>query len=373
MRLRTALIGCGKVGATHADALASLPASDLVAVCDRTQAGADAFAARYGVAAFTDVATMVREAGVQVVSVCTPHPVHADAIEASAANGAHVIVEKPLAATLADCDRAIAACEAAGVQLGVISQRRFYPPIVRMKAAIDEGRIGRPALATVDILGWRDAAYYASNPWRGTWAGEGGGVLVNQAPHQLDLLQWLMGPVEELFGYWDNLAHPGIEVDDTAVAVVRFRGGGLATILLSNAQNPGLHGRVHVHGSNGASIGTQTDYGSMFISGVTPTVEPPVNDVWTIDGEAGSLARWQDEDRAFAAEHDVMTWFHERQIADFLDAVIEGRPPAVGGREGRKVVELFTAIYRSQRDHRPVSFPLLPETDRDDLDGRLAP
>ena len=108
-----------------------------------------------------------------------------------------------------------------------------------MKAAIDEGRIGRPVLATVDILGWRDAAYYASNPWRGTWAGEGGGVLVNQAPHQLDLLQWLMGPVEELFGYWDNLAHPGIEVDDTAVAVVRFRSGGLGDVLLSNAQNPG--------------------------------------------------------------------------------------------------------------------------------------
>ena len=155
MRLRTALIGCGKVGATHADALAALPASDLVAVCDRTQAGADAFAARYGVAAFTDVATMVREAGVQAVSVCTPHPVHAGAIEAAAANGAHVLVEKPLAATLADCDRAIAACEAAGVALGVISQRRLYPPILRMKAAIDEGRIGRPVLATVDILGWR--------------------------------------------------------------------------------------------------------------------------------------------------------------------------------------------------------------------------
>ena len=141
----------------------------------------------------------------------------------------------------------------------------------------------------------------------------------------------------------------------------------------SNAQNPGLHGRVHVHGSNGASIGTQTDYGSMFISGVTSSVEPPVNDLWTIAGEAGNLARWQAEDRAFAAEHDVMTWFHERQIADFLDAVIEGRPPAVDGREGRKVVELFTAIYRSQRDHRPVSFPLVPEMDRDDLDGRVAP
>ena len=194
-RLRTALIGCGKVGQTHADALASLAGSELVAVCDRTLAGAEAFARRYGgVRPYTDVATMLRESDVQAVSICTPHPLHADAIETAAAHGVHVLVEKPLAATLGDCDRAIAACAAAGVKLGVISQRRFYPPIQRMRAAIDAGKIGRPALATVDALGWRDAAYYASDPWRGTWASEGGGVLVNQAPHQLDLLLWLMGP-----------------------------------------------------------------------------------------------------------------------------------------------------------------------------------
>jgi UDP-N-acetyl-2-amino-2-deoxyglucuronate dehydrogenase len=372
MRVRTALIGCGKVGLTHATALAALERSALVAVCDRTAAGAEAFASRLGVAPYTDVATMVRDARVQAVSVCTPHPLHASAIEAAASNGAHVLVEKPLAATLADCDRAIAACAAAGVRLGVVSQRRFYPPIVRMKAAIDAGKIGRPVLATVDILGWRDKAYYASNPWRGTWEAEGGGVLVKQAPHQLDLLQWLMGPVDEVSGYWGNINHPEIEVDDTAVAVVRFRDGGLGSIVASNAQNPGIGGRIHVHGSNGASIGTQTDLGSMFISGVTTSVEPAVNDLWTIAGEAELLPTWQAEDRAFAADRDVMSWFHERQIEDFLDAILEDRPPAVEGVEGRKVVELFTAIYRSQRDGRPIRFPLAPETDGEDMDGRLA-
>ena len=371
-RLRTALIGCGKVGQTHAEALASIESSELVAVCDRTMTGAEAFARQFGARPYTDVATMLRESDVQAVSICTPHPRHADAIEIAAAHGVHVLVEKPLAATLGDCDRAIAACAAAGVKLGVMSQRRFYPPIVRMRAAIDAGKIGRPALATVDALGWRDAAYYASNPWRGTWTGEGGGVLVNQAPHQIDLLLWLMGPAEELYGSWDNVNHPDIEVDDTAVAVIRFRGGGLGTIVVSNAQNPGVHGRIHVHGSNGASIGTQTDFGSMFISGVTTSVDPPVNDLWTIDGEAGLLPEWQAEDRATAGDVDVMSRYHELQIADFLDAINEDRRPAVDGEDGRRVVEVFTAIYRSRRDHRPVGFPLDAETGRDDLDGRLA-
>ena len=141
---------------------------------------------------------------------------------------------------------------------------------------------------------------------------------------------------------------------------------------MSNAQNPGVHGRIHVHGSNGASIGTQTDFGSMFISGVTTSVDPPVNDLWTIEGEAELLPTWQAEDRGTAGDVDVMSRYHELQIADFLAAVVEGRAPAVDGEDGRRVVEVFTAIYRSQRDHRPVTFPLSAETGRDDLDGRLA-
>ncbi|HEY5629299.1 MAG TPA: Gfo/Idh/MocA family oxidoreductase [Candidatus Limnocylindrales bacterium] len=371
-RLRTGLIGCGKVGYTHALALAALPGSAFTAVCGRDAERTRAFAERFGVRAYLDTREMMAAEQLDMVSVCTPHPLHADAVEAAAQGGASVLVEKPLAAGLADADRAIDAARAAGVQLGVVSQRRWYRPVVRMRQAIDEGRIGRPVLATVTVLGWRDAAYYASDPWRGRWSTEGGGVLVNQTPHHLDLLLWFMGPVAEVHGYWGNFNHPTIEVEDTAVAAIRFASGGLATLTLSNSQDPGLYGRIHVHGSNGASVGVQTDGGSAFISGVTTGVEPPVNDVWTIPGEAELLPAWQAEDRAAASREDPMTFYHERQIEDFLEAIRSGRPPAVDGEAGRRVVELFTAVYRSQRDRRPSRFPLEREAGAVDDDGRIS-
>jgi predicted dehydrogenase len=201
---------------------------------------------------------------------------------------------------------------------------------------------------------------------------EGGGVLVNQAPHQLDLLQWFMGPVAEVYGCWDNLNHPYIEVEDTAVAVIRFDNGALGSIVVSNSQKPGLYGKVHVHGSSGASVGVQTDGGAMFIAGMSPVLEPPVNDLWTVPGEESLLVRWNAEHTDFFRTIDAATYYHRRQIEEFLSAILEGSPPPVSGEEGRKTVELFTAIYRSNRDRRPVSFPLKPERERADLDGRLA-
>jgi predicted dehydrogenase len=370
--LRTGLIGCGKVGHTHAHALKTLPHSDFVAACSRSPDKARQFGEIYGVRAYADCAEMLRAEALDAVTVCTPHPSHPDLVELAAAAGVHVLVEKPLAPDLAGCDRAIAACQRAGVKLGVISQRRWYEPVLRVRQAIHAGKIGLPILATLTVLGWRGRSYYASDPWRGRWDAEGGGVLVNQVVHQLDLLQWLMGPVQELFGYWDNLNHPYVEVEDTATAVIRFRNGALGTLLVSNSQKPGLYGKLHVHGSNGASVGVQTEGGSPFISGVSQQVDPPLNDLWTVPGEEHLLAVWQEEDVARTAYVDVMTGYHRRQIAEFLHAVAEGREPLVNGLEGRKAVELFTAIYRSQRDGQPVSFPLEPEPGRDDYDGRLA-
>jgi predicted dehydrogenase len=244
------------------------------------------------------------------------------------------------------------------VKLGVVSQRRFYEPVLRVREAIDQGRIGRPVLATVTVLGWRGRDYYRADAWRGTWAGEGGGILVNQVTHHLDLLQWLMGPVEELFGYWANLNHDYIEVEDTAVAVLRFAGGALGSIVVSNSQDPGLFGRIHVHGATGASIGVQTETGSAFVAGVTTEVEPPVNDVWTIPGEEHLLPRWQREDRARGSQLDITSHYHRAQIEDFLDAIREDRPPLVPGEEGRRAVEIATAIYMAQADGRPVRFPV---------------
>jgi UDP-N-acetyl-2-amino-2-deoxyglucuronate dehydrogenase len=369
--IRTGLVGCGKVGLTHAQALAALPRSRFSAVCDADTERARQFAERFGVQAYRDVEEMCRAEGLGMISVCTPHPIHADAVVAAAAGGASALVEKPFTADLASADRAIAAVRAAGVKLGVMSQRRWYRPVARLRRAIDDGTIGRPILANVTVLGWRDEAYYRSDPWRGRWSTEGGGVLVNQTPHQLDLLLWLLGPVRQLYGQWDNFNHPSIEVEDTAVAVIRFESGALATLMLSNSQNPGLYGRIHVHGSSGATVGVQTEGGSMFISGVSTEVDPPFNDLWTVPGEAGLLAGWQAEDRLAARVEDPLTFYHERQVEDFLEAIAADRAPAVSGEDGRRVVELFTALYRSQRDGAPITFPLVAE-DGDDFDGRLA-
>ena len=223
------------------------------------------------------------------------------------------------------------------------------------------------------MLGWRDEAYYRSDPWRGSWEGEGGGVLVNQAPHQIDILQWYLGDVDELYGSWDNLNHPYIEVEDTAVATLRFRSGALGTILVSNSQNPGLFGRVWVHGSNGATVGVQTDGGSMFIAGMTSIAEPPVNDVWTVPGEQHLLDAWKRDDTEEFTRVDATKHYHRLQIQDFLQAIAAGRPPMVPGEEGRKTVEIFTAIYRSQRDRRPITFPLVPETGARRLRRRGSP
>jgi predicted dehydrogenase len=356
-RLRTALIGCGKVGQIHAAALRSLPESEFVAACDPQRERAQAFAALHGTRAFADVGTMLAETKAQAVVIGTPHPLHAAAAIAAMEAGVHVLVEKPMAASLADCDAMLRTAARTGMSLGVVSQRRFYEPVQRLKAAIDAGKIGKPVLGIFQMFSWRDRAYYQSDSWRGKWATEGGGVLVNQSPHQLDLLQWLMGDVEEVCGYWANFNHPEIEVEDTAVASLRFKGGGLGSIVTSLSQNPGLFTRVHIHGSNGASVGVETDRGATFVAGMTEIAEPPLNDLWTVRGEEDALAHFQAEDRARFRQIEATTHYHALQIQDFLRAILGGQPPLVTGEDGRKVVALFTAIYRAQRDHCPVAFP----------------
>jgi UDP-N-acetyl-2-amino-2-deoxyglucuronate dehydrogenase len=355
-RLRAAIVGCGKVAATHALAYQALPNSELVAACDVAPERADAFAAKFGVNGYTDLAEMLQREKVDVLSICTQHTQHPAAVEIAAAAGVHVISEKPLAIDLTSCDRAIAAARAAGIKLGVISQRRWYEPVQRMRDAIDAGKLGKPVLAIVTMLGWREPAYYLSDPWRGTWKGEGGGVVVSQAPHYLDLLSWFMGPAAEMHAYWDNYNHPGIEVDDTVVASVRFKSGGMASIVLSNSQRPGLYGKIHIHGSSGASVGAEIDSGSPFISGVTEKMDPPFNDVWTVPGEERNLETWNREDRS--RPWNVMTYYHQLQLADFLNAVLEDRDPLVDGEAGRRVVELFTGVYRSQLEHASMYLPL---------------
>jgi len=361
---RIAIAGCSKVAHLHAKAVQNIPGTSLVGVWSRTSQTAADFALKYDAKAYPDVKGMVMENSVDLVIVCTAHPYHIQpAIEAAIA-GANVLVEKPLASDLKDCDDIINICHANNVRLGVISQRRWYEPVKRVKEAIVTGKIGKPVLATVTMLGWRDKAYYDSDKWRGSWLTEGGGVLVNQAPHQLDILMWFMGEIDELYGIWRNLNHPYIEVDDTAAAIIKFKSGAIGNILVSNSQKPGIYGKIHVHGENGASVGVQTDGGAMFIAGRTGVAEPPVNDLWTIPGEENMLKEWIDKDTITFNNCDPTISYIQYQIEDFINALRNNTEPSVNGLDGRRTVELFTAIYRSTRDNTPVKFPLKTEPKR---------
>jgi predicted dehydrogenase len=357
--LRTAVIGCGKIAQVHAKALKNFEESELVAVQSRSKEKAESTAAKFGVRPYTDIAEMIKKEKVEAVVICTPHPAHKDPAIAAMQSGAHVIVEKPLASSLRDCDDMMKVAASTGKHLAMISQRRFFPACRRVKDAIDAGKLGTPMLGNVIMYGWRAEAYYKSDPWRGKWKEEGGGVLVNQAPHQLDLLQWYMGSeMDELYGIWQNINHPYIEVEDTAVAILRYKNGAVANIVLSNAQKPGIYGKVHIHGSSGATAGVQTDGGAMFIAGRSTILEPPLNELWTIPGEEQLLSQFRDKDTAEFNSIDPVEYYIRLQDRDFVTAILEDRSPAVPASEGRKTVEIFSAIYRSMETGKPVKWPL---------------
>lgn len=369
-KIKTGLIGIGKVGHIHAYVLKKLTESIFSGVYHREYERAKVFADKYGVIPYSDIDEMIKVGGIQAVVIATPHPAHAEPAIATMNAGAHVMVEKPLASSLEDCDAMITAAKNTKKKLAMISQRRLYEPVKRIKIAIDAGKLDVPVLGTVSMFGWRDKNYYDSDLWRGTWSKEGGGVLVNQAPHQIDILQWIMGPVDELYGYWANLNHPYIEVEDTSIAILKFTSGALGNIVVSNSQNPALYGKIAIYGKNGSAVGVQTDGGAMFVAGMSKITEPPINDLWTISGEEKLLKKWQKDDSDFFLKIDASQYYHELQIKDFLNAIIQDRDPLVTGEDGRKTVEIFVAIYRSQRDKKAIKFPLTYDKN-DDFNGRL--
>jgi predicted dehydrogenase len=346
--VRTGLIGCGKIAAIHAMALASLEESAFVAVCDTDEGRAREVAAKYGVAAegvFTDPEALLRSGLVEAVAVCTPHPSHVAVVVAAAEAGVHVLCEKPIAVSLTGADRMIEAARVAGIKFGVIFQRRWWPAAQRIRAAIDGGKLGQLTLGECVVKIWRSADYFGMDPWRGTWASEGGGVLMNQAVHAIDQFQWFMGPATEVYGKHATLRHGGyIDVEDTAVATVTFANGALGIIQAASTFEPGFGYRVAVHGDSGATVGVWEN----------PEGSQGINDVWTLPSEASFRAVWEWEEKG----KEGFPLFHVKQIQDFLQAVLDDREPAVTGEEARKSLEIILAIYHSSRTGSPVRLPL---------------
>lgn len=352
--VRFGLIGYGRVAQMHAQAIRDSHGGTLVSVCGRNAERRNAFAERWNIASRTTVHQMVELDHIDAVIIATPHPQHHDDAISAFSAGCHVLVEKPMALTETECTDMILASERVGKVLSVVSQQRWFPANLRIREAIDSGKLGKPALAQATLLGWRDQSYYDSDPWRGRWDTEGGGVTINQGPHLLDLMHWYMGPVERVFGEWDNVNHPGIEVEDAAVATIRFAGGGMGSILLSNAQKPGLHAQVHIHGRSGASVGVSNSAGSIVTGG--KSAASPTNDIWTISGEEALLTAFKQQDEAFFASINPNTYFFSRQIDDFTRSIIEGCRPLVSGEDGRQTVRIIEAIYGSGTDHQPYIF-----------------
>ncbi len=345
-RVRIALVGCGKIAALHALALDTLPQADFVACCDRNRERAQAMAGQYQVPhVFTDANELFRAGLVDAALVCTPHPAHEPVVIAAAEAGIHVMCEKPIATTLGEADRMIAATERAGVTFGVVFQRRFWPAARRIRSAIDAGKLGKLTLGECTVRLWRGPDYFARDLWRGKWATEGGGILMNQAVHSIDHFQWFMGRATEVSGRIATLRHGAyIDVEDTAAATVVFENGALGVIQASSTFQPAFGFRVAVHGDSGATVGVWERHEG----------ELGVNDIWSVSGEEAMRDGWFAEDDGVAG----FPQFHLLQIEDFLDAILDDRPPAVTGAEARKSLEIILAIYESSRTGLPVTLPM---------------
>jgi predicted dehydrogenase len=349
-KVRVGIVGCGRIAINHAKALQANGDVDLAACCDVDAGRAAAFAASFDIPHSYDDLGALLVSGVDAVTVCSPHPAHEAAVLAAADAGVHVLCEKPIAITLEESDRMIAATDAAGVKFGALFQRRFWEAAQRARAAVVDGDLGVPVFGSVTLQLGRDAEYFQADPWRGTWAADGGGVLINQAIHYIDLLQWCVGaPVVRVSGRIATLKHGAhIEVEDTAVATLEFANGALGVISAGTTFAPGLGTQILVSGSNGATVSI-TEF---------PEGRPAFNDIWTVAGaEAYQQVHSPDieSDPPMTEIHAGLTPYHALQIDDFIAAIVEDREPVVTGREARKALEIVLAIYESARTGGPVT------------------
>jgi len=336
------IIGGGMIAGFHAQAIAKTPNAKLVGIADRAPGRAVEFAAKHGIPFATeDVQALVSRADIHVVCVSTPSGAHLEPALAAIAAGKHVIVEKPLEITTARADQLITAAEKAGVLLAPIFQSRFGAGAQRVKAAIEAGRLGRLVLASAYVKWHRDSSYYTG--WKGTLALDGGGAVINQGVHGLDLLQWFAGLPEEVCALKTRRVHTHIEGEDTAAAVLRFPGGALGTIEATTAAWPGWSRRIELCGEHG-SIVLEDDHIARWDFRTAQPEDDAIRSAAN-DNALGSGA---------GAANAISIEGHLRQIGDLVAALREGKPLAVDGREARKAVALVNAIYASAERGQPV-------------------
>ncbi len=342
------IVGCGLISGFHAKAISDVRGAKLVACFDTREDAAVKFGAANNCQPHTKLKAMLADPKVDIVTIATPSGAHMEPAVAAARAGKHVIVEKPLEITLKKCDRIIEACEKAGVQLGAIFPSRFHDSSVKLKRAIEAGRFGKLTLGDAYVKWHRTQQYYDSGAWRGTWALDGGGALMNQAIHSVDLLTWLMGPVVEIQANVATLAHVRIEVEDTVVATLRFANGALGVLEATTAAYPGYLKRVEIHGSEGSALLEEEDLKAWDFAKPRKEDKAILEQMQQHKSTGGGAS-----DPAAIGHHG-----HAMQFRDFVEAVRKNRPPAIDGHEGRRSVEIILGVYKAAETGKPVKLPL---------------
>ncbi len=348
MALGFGIVGCGMIADFHARAIRDVRGATLAACYDSVPGAADRLAAATGARAYHDLDAMLADPAVHVVTVATPSGAHLEPAVKAAVAGKHVIVEKPLEITLDRCDQIIDACRRAGVVLSTIFPSRFHDSSRQLKQAVDQRRFGRLVLGDAYVKWFRPQSYYDSGAWRGTWELDGGGALMNQAIHSVNLLAWLMGPVVEIRGQFGLLAHERIDVEDVALATLRFASGALGVIEASTAVFPGYLKRIELCGSEGSAAMEEEDLVKWDFARQKPK-DAAIREKMAARVSGGGGAA----DPKAIGHHG-----HARQFQDVVQAIRRGVSPAIDGPQGRLAVEIILGIYKAAESGRSVTLPL---------------
>jgi predicted dehydrogenase len=346
------IIGCGNVSAAHAAAINELNDASLIAVCDIIPERAAALAQKYNCEYDTNIEAILCREDIDIICICTPSGLHSLHGKMAARAGKHVIVEKPIDVSKEAAQELIDVCHKEGVILSVISQHRFDDDIMKLKTAITEGRFGKLNFGAAHTKWYRSQKYYDSGAWRGTLKLDGGGALINQSIHYVDMLQYLMGPVVEVFGYTANRSHPAIEVEDVAVASVKFQNGALGLIEGNTAAFPGFYARLDIYGSDGSAVivNDKLINWNLKCEGVTEAdfgytaKENSIQNTGAIKGWASTPGEWHNS--------------HKRQLADVMAAIKEARSPLITGEEGLRTLAIVLGIYEASKSGKPVNLSL---------------
>jgi predicted dehydrogenase len=342
------IIGCGMISDFHSAAIKEIPGASLVAVTDVREEAARRVGEANTCDWTTDLKKFLARGDMDIVTICTPSGLHLDGALAAIQAGKHVIVEKPLEVTLKRCDAIIEAARKAGVGIATIFPSRWSECNQILKKAVDEKWFGRLTLGDTYVKWWRTQQYYDAGGWRGTWKFDGGGALMNQSIHNVDLLQWFMGDVESVMAVTGLLAHERIEVEDTAVAALQFRNGALGVIEGTTSVFPGLLKKTELHGNKGTVIVEQDDI--IFWKFERPT---------PLDKKVEQLMSQRKSGSGGAADPKAISHVgHRKQFEDFIHALDTGGKPLVDGPEGRKSVEIILAVYKSAKTGKKVKLPL---------------